>query len=79
MHLLRNCTSYCSTNALNVLRIQAEFGQSGGKWSYDIDFLTIFFFMVFVSEIVFWGHALAVRLDTDRGRYIPETQTDRRW
>lgn len=58
------------------MRMHAEFDQSG-----DICGQMLFVFQLFsfsgcaALEIVFRGiwHALAVILDTDRGRYIPET------
>lgn len=53
-----------------VMRIHAKF-QSSNKYL----FFNYFLFQGVLLEIVFRGmwRALAVRLDTDRGRYIPET------
>lgn len=53
-----------------VMRIHAKF-QSSNKYL----FFNYFLFQGVLLEIVFRGmwSALAVRLDTDRGRYIPET------
>lgn len=48
-----------------------------GRFYLFVMFLLGFFPRVFCFK-PFWGeiveHALAVRLDTDRGRYLPETR-----